>query len=793
MDSIKKDTLTHSHLSTTGEKLFSQTSKPKVEQIVAKDASSNKADLESIKNCLRNVKDLKGKEALMQAINEKFIDKKTLNPSLFKQVYSELKSNKNVKLADRFIAKKLSSSPEKDQMLLSVFRDPSVWTKNFLDDDYKCFLKAIQDTASRDEAYSIIGKHCDDITVKLKISNKIQDTSIKDSYILSILEDRLDYETAIQLAEALSRLEGRNQAYAKLAKAGYSPNEKLEFIINIQDAELKKEACLSLLNSPNLKVDLQLQAIGLIPDELCAINGISKDNLRSAIAQNADLSDWDRYTAFSSLASDDRGMEVLKYFDQKPSLFTLLVSQAKLLKNLSQNLLNFYFFNKDQSLGRSFQDLLQMACNLDISHEQAYPGSKVFVCDSDAGLISLALNESFPLEERFIAFQHIQNLEARLEMSELKTFLHAYVSSHTLPQSSILPRFELLSEKDFCSDIALLLVPNEQQARELYNLIQSYHAIPKDVKGLFNDRIALLKSVSHTAQTILKGLSDHQDSTPSPLQAQQIQSLQSIQAQADQKARYLKKIPKLKQKALDRISSAANAKYGLPKEMPILNVLGDVARNLDPLKRKKLDKLVTEWGELAKNYPATPNFWVWLETQTIPSLEHDYRYTLFTKEQKLVQFQAGLACNPVFGNKNDNNRLEGNYLYNIGQDGNLYILPYRMDEGKRFTHDMILKGKNILSAGIVKFKKGKITDIDVDSGHYEPNRFKNLKAALAYFSEKNPSAIHLDTQVGGYGEHYTSYSYAAFKDMEAPKDEKEREPVFLEELGFKSKKPSSLT
>ncbi len=793
MDSIKKDTLTHSSLSTRGEKLSSEDPKPKVEQIVVKDAGSSKADLETIKNCLSNVKDLKGKKSLMQVINEKFIDQKTLSPLQFKQVYADLKKNKKFKLADSFIAKNLSKSLEKDQMLLSIFRDPTVWTEDFLDNDYGFFLEAIHDTASRDEAYSIIGKHCDNPKLKTEIFQKIQDTNIKDTYILDILEDGLDYEAAIQLAEALSTVESRNQAYAKLAQSNYTADQKIALIRKIEDTELKKEACLSFLNSSDVSVNLQLQAIGLIPDELCSSEGASKDDLRLAIARNPDLSDWDRCQAFCSLESDDRRMETIRGFDQKPSLFSLLVSQAKLRKSLSESLLNFYFLNKDQSLGRSFQDLLQMACNLDTGHAQAYPGSKIAVSDSDAGLISLALNESFSIEDRFIAFQSIQSLEARLDMSELKAFLHIYSSSHTLPESSKLPRFELLSEKDFCSDIGLLLLPDEQQLGKLYKLIQSYHAIPRGVKADFNDRTKLLNEVIASTETILENLTHNPDSARSSLQDQQVQSLQQIKAEAEQKARYLKKVPGLKQKAVERVECLAKPKYTLPTGTPVLNVLGGKIRNLDPLKRKGLGRFRETWEKMVKNDPKTPNFWVWLDTQDVSTIEHDYRYSLFTKEQKRVQFNGNLAYNTVFGDKNDNNRLNGNYIYNIGQDGNLYILYYYTPGNVKLTHDNILKGKNILAAGIVEFKQGKLTYIDVSSGHYAPERFENLQPALAYFSEKHPGVISSDTQIGNYEESHPAFSYAAFKDMKPTKVGKKRETIPFENLGFKSQKPSSLT
>ena len=64
---------------------------------------------------------------------------------------------------------------------------------------------------------------------------------------------------------------------------------------------------------------------------------------------------------------------------------------------------------------------------------------------------------------------------------------------------------------------------------------------------------------------------------------------------------------------------------------------------------------------------------------------------------------------------------DGAYLYVLGEDGRFYLISKRLD-GKPFCHSSIYGYTPIKAAGELEAKKGKITYINSDSGHYKPSR-----------------------------------------------------------------------
>lgn len=624
-------------------------------------------------------------------------------------------------------------------------------------------------------------------------------TDLQNCATLSDSAQKNSYQREVETVSPLSKPEAKGQASAKFHPPSCITEAKFALIKRIFETEFKHTASLYVLEDPNHRVATQLNAIDLIPDGCCAHQGIRKDDLRLAIVTNTYLSNKDRCQALYSLEADNSQIEALKACDLDGSFFKALRLDIKLKKlqlkglcpslpsvkqqkKLSKNLLHFYFLNENSGINKSFEDLLQLAFILDRTQQQVYPGHTITVCDSDAALISLALNASFSLQDRLRALRPILSIDAKLNIPELKAFLNTHISAAAISHN--ISPFELISPIAFSSDLALLLLPNSQDVLTLYTLVQSYYAIPKGVKDHFHHRTELLNEVIAKTQRILENLNEYPEPSLSGLHARQIRSLRNIQNQAQHKIYYLKKLPGLKQKALYWVDHSAKAKYALAQNISVLNVVGDVLRNLDPLKREGLYQSLELWRKMVNEDPETPHFWLWLD-KIDTSDQQDPRYSLWNKEQKRVQFQEGLAYNAVFGNKDDNNRLDGPYIYNIGQDTQLYILPNYTHEGIRLTHDTILKGNNILSAGVVVFRQGKLVYINVASGHYKPDRFKNLQPTLAYFLEKHPGAIHADTQIGNYDKSHPIYPYATFKDMKASEGEKERASIRLEQLGFK--------
>jgi hypothetical protein len=66
------------------------------------------------------------------------------------------------------------------------------------------------------------------------------------------------------------------------------------------------------------------------------------------------------------------------------------------------------------------------------------------------------------------------------------------------------------------------------------------------------------------------------------------------------------------------------------------------------------------------------------------------------------------------------------------------------------NHDNLLGGENLLCAGTVFFKNGKIAHIDTNSGHYEPKMIEHLRPALSKLAKKYPGALSPDTEIGNF-------------------------------------------
>lgn len=776
----------HIPLNIEGKEIIAPSSS--IRQTQDRNELSIKKSLENTDSLLNQARAITKKENCIRFLNENFIENRTIDASLFKDFYTLFKQSTSFRFNDIFIIKKLSKSLEKDSMLMSIIEDNKVWPKDFMDGDYKTWVKAISDDTMKDEAYCIIGLHADTpIPIKIKIAKKIKDLDIKTNYIQSILDKSIPYAEAINLAQALNDQENQDLAYFTISKGDYKDQDILSAIQFIQNPLVKKNACFEILNNDLLPVKLKLEVINLIPNELHTQD--DKDKLYLAIAINPALIPWDRYQAFKYIQSNSLRIRILEVFDKEPDIQPYILAEATSSGPLSRLLLEFYFFNRPNGINLSFQNLLNIASKLNKSEKYLSAEYPAKVSYQDRAFISLSLDASFSLEERFIAFKNIQSLNAKVEIQALRSLLKTYLLNNTSTETSRLNSFELLSKKEFSSDIALLVLPNCEDVKALYKQVQSYHRIPKGVASNFASRIQALDRIVSFINSILESLASEQDSTSPLIRDKQIQSLTQISIQAKNKVNYLKKIPKLKEKAIARVDPSADPKHNLPPETPILNVLGNKGRNLDPLKRKGLSHFREIWSGLVKNNPNTPNFWIWLDAQDVSTLTQDSRYTLYKTSDKKVEFEGGLAHNKTFGNQNGH-LLEGNYIYNIGQDGHLYILPYLTPKNEKFTHDTILKGKNILSAGIVEFKEGKIIYIDVDSGHYTPHQTYHLKHALNHFLEKNPNTLHPDTEIGDYAA--SKKPICTYKEfLETSADVAlEREAVTLEQLGFKSKKSS---
>jgi hypothetical protein len=162
--------------------------------------------------------------------------------------------------------------------------------------------------------------------------------------------------------------------------------------------------------------------------------------------------------------------------------------------------------------------------------------------------------------------------------------------------------------------------------------------------------------------------------------------------------------------------------------------------------------------EFAKG--VVPRFLLWLEDKDGRDFTSNAAYTI-SPQEKFVKIEKGFCFTRVFRQDAVENKMEksefgvvadGMYLYVIGQDKNLYIIPemskkdyydgnkqlitfakkkypaidwglqweFHADSYWEPKHDTILQGNNVICAGTIIFKKGKIVRITNDSGHYQP-------------------------------------------------------------------------
>lgn len=482
------------------------------------------------------------------------------------------------------------------------------------------------------------------------------------------------------------------------------------------------------------------------------------------------------------------------------------------LEAIKNSLINRYHTNGSvpQSLldfrriqeGSTFNRLFAMAQSLDSEANQNYDGCHSKLSCSDIALIELTINPKFKLEDRLKAFQAIKSLEAKLELESLQDCLKKILAprfkkmkKQVESDKDILKEtyLDLMSLEKLSSILVLYLLPKKNTYKELFEAIHNYHAIHKTEKKNLNSRITSLLSIANLAKSISDEIPQSGNTDGSQLRELQTQELQIIELKARQKANYLRKISKLKNEAYVRSHILPNSKY-LPKGAKVINVGINVLNSIDPAKRSGIGYFYERWHEDLKKDPKIPNFWLWLEDKDSLLVEKGIfqmpKYAYLDKQQKRILFKDVLAYNDLFGRQEDK-LLNGDFLYNIGQNGNLYILSESFKKSP-MTHDVILKGKNILSAGMVHFAEGKINYIDVSSGHYLPSRFKDLKPALVHFLSKNPEAIiRPETKIGFYeysdARHYTYEEFMTThdnQDKEVP-----REHFSIEQFGFKPKKP----
>lgn len=308
--------------------------------------------------------------------------------------------------------------------------------------------------------------------------------------------------------------------------------------------------------------------------------------------------------------------------------------------------------------------------------------------------------------------------------------------------------------------------------QNLKEAIDSYHQIPKTEVDRIPDRIKALKKISSMVADITRTTQKLDESTQN--------NLQRLAVRANLKAAYIALLPGL-QEELRRRRKAIPLKPG--SNVMSMGANMEVMKDLDPEKRYP-QGLYEMWCKERDKNINTPPYFMWLETQDTREMIKDLRHFYLSLEKKKVKFsEDGHAFNEFIRSRNSPYVEDGRYLYNIGEDQELYILPEKMANRKmaqysptenstfriNVHHDVVMGGVNILLAGGVEFKDGRIEVIDNQSGHYRstPLRFQII---LKDFNLKHPNAISDTTTVAlaPYADAWPYGNYGDFKNDKNP-------------------------
>lgn len=146
-----------------------------------------------------------------------------------------------------------------------------------------------------------------------------------------------------------------------------------------------------------------------------------------------------------------------------------------------------------------------------------------------------------------------------------------------------------------------------------------------------------------------------------------------------------------------------------------------------------------------------PSYFLWLENKNTLHIERNLRHAV-PQSDMLLEVYDEKAFNKIFASPEHSIILDGVYLYSIPEDGKIYIFPGDRSENlaskeenqrlhdiarrrygvnfdefsTRTIHPLLCKGSNVFTAGEIKFKDGKITHINNNSGHYVPFAFHLL-------------------------------------------------------------------
>ncbi len=192
------------------------------------------------------------------------------------------------------------------------------------------------------------------------------------------------------------------------------------------------------------------------------------------------------------------------------------------------------------------------------------------------------------------------------------------------------------------------------------------------------------------------------------------------------------KISPKRKKALISLMRKAQLLGGASKELLALDALYAL-EGIDDKHRDKtaLNIKFAEWQKLPDS-PENNSFWEWLEAK-YPEFSQQQGVVYLNKHERQnyrLNTQGGLIYQGNSAEPFDTTKFSGKHLgyaaYVMDKNGNIYIGEHKSGT---MHHSSFLAGSSVVSAGMMKVEKGKITVINHHSGHYIPKK-ENLENFL---------------------------------------------------------------
>lgn len=248
-------------------------------------------------------------------------------------------------------------------------------------------------------------------------------------------------------------------------------------------------------------------------------------------------------------------------------------------------------------------------------------------------------------------------------------------------------------------------------SQEIMDSLRAYHSFDKSSVSALDDRIRVLAELSEMLGSLGADLSVRKRMVKLAAMADKkawyLRQLQELYARTDVNDRFTDSSSELNQMVL---VNSISYDFNLPTAWGLYWL-----EALDPSHRLMLTPYYLRWEAQNTNIP----FFMWLEEQDVPFYSPEVDY--FSNEEIL---DARASLDSSTGVLRD---VKGEIIH-TANDGSEYIYVLSAETGlliakgsEEVRHTSLSRGRPIIGAGSLKVREGRITHIDVESGHYQPS------------------------------------------------------------------------